>query len=210
MNAIPLVLFMVFSGLSMNLMLQFALGINTAASSKELIRKPALIQLGIIFIAVILLWVIFAKIIASIISGIFIYVLLFPISSMVYEGLEFLTFRYVLKKDREPAAEPAKQRFVGARPVGGLGISFSGGITAAALFISLNIADSFIEAAALSFGFSSGILLAYLILGEIRLRSGLEAVPRFLRGKPLTLITMGLLSLIFSGVSLLLFRMLGG
>ena len=194
MNNVPLVLFMVFSGLSMNLMLQCALGIDTISSSKEYSKKEILIQSGIIFAAIIVLWVIFAKIISSIISGIFIYVLLFPISSMVYDGLEYFTFKYLLKKDRESKSP----------------ISFSGGITAAALFISLNISGSFIETMALSFGFTVGILLVFLILCEIRLRSTLEAVPRYLKGKPLTLISMGLLSLIFSGVSLLFFTMIGG
>lgn len=194
MSRIPLVMFIIFSGLSMNLVLQCALGIVSASSSKVLSKKAALIQLGIIFIGIILLWVIFSKIIFIIFSGIFAYVLLFPISSIVYKCLEFLTFRYLIKKETDDI----------------LPIDFSGGITATALFISLNIAGSFIEAAALSFGFTAGILLAFLILGEIRLRAALEAVPRFLRGKPLTVISMGLLSLIFSGVSLLLFRMIEG
>jgi len=37
----------------------------------------------------------------------------------------------------------------------------------------------------------------------------LEAVPIFLRGKPLVLISMGMLSLVFSVGALLVFRMIG-
>jgi electron transport complex protein RnfA len=175
-------------------MLQFGLGVSNTASSKKMSTELALIQTGIIFASVILLWVVFAKIISSGLSGIYVYVLLFPASSLVYDGLEFLTFRCLLKREKE-----------GESPV-----SFSGGITAVAAFLSLTAATGFIEAAALSFGFASGVLLAFFILGEIRQRASLEAVPRFLRGKPLTLISMGLLSIVFSRVSLLLFSMIGG
>jgi electron transport complex protein RnfA len=194
MKVIPLVSFVVFSGLSANLMLQFGLGVSNAASSKKMSKELALIQTVVIFAAVVLLWVVFAKVISSGFSGIYIYALLFPASSLVYDGLEFLTFSCLLKREKE-----------GQSP-----ISFSGGITAVAAFLCLTAASGFIEAVALSFGFASGVLLAFLILGEIRHRASLEAVPRFLRGKPLTLISMGLLSLVFSRVSLLLFRMIGG
>jgi electron transport complex protein RnfA len=112
---------------------------------------------------------------------------------MVYNGLEFLVFRYVLKKDSE----------------GDCSLRFPGGITAAALFICLNVANNFFEVAALSFGFASGILLVFLVLCEIRRRAAFEEVPRFLRGKPLILISMGMLSLVFSTVSLIFFRMIG-
>jgi electron transport complex protein RnfA len=193
MNDIPLVLLIIFSAFSMNLVLQCALGIRGAAEAVNYFRVSTFIKLGIIFSSVILLWVVFSKIISSVISGIFIYVLLFPVSLMAYEGFEFLIFRRALKKDPEK----------------GNAISFPGGITAAAVFICLTIADSFLEAAALSFGFAAGILLVFLIIGEIRRRAALEAVPYYLRGKPLVLISMGMLSLIFSTASLLLFRMIG-
>jgi electron transport complex protein RnfA len=185
---------MIFSGLAVNLMLQCGLGIRGAAEVKSTDRKIELTKLGIIFTVTILLWTFFVGIVSSIISGVFIYVLLFPVSSLAYDGLEFLIFRYLLEEDT-----------VGECPV-----SFPGGITAAALFICLNIANNFIEAVVLSFGFVTGIFLVLLVLGEIRRRAYLEAVPRFLRGKPLALVSMGLLSLVFSTASLLLFRMIGG
>jgi len=191
MNEIPFVFLVIFSAFTMNLTLQCALGVNAEPENSG--RVSTLIKLGIIFIAVIVLWGVFSGIISSIVSGIFIYVLLFPVSSMTYDGLEFLVFHYILK--RNPKDECS--------------VSFPQGITAAALFICMNIANSFIEAASLSFGFAAGTMLVYLILGEICRRAGMEAVPRFLRGKPLILISMGMLSLIFSTASLLLFRMIG-
>ena len=193
MNEMPVILLIIFSSLAMNLLLQFGLGVKGAASAKKPVRRIILIKLGIIFTAVILLWVFFSVIISSLISGLFIYVLLFPVSSLVYTGLDFLVFNYALKKYSEEECS----------------ISFPDGITAAAVFICINIADNFKQAAALSFGFAAGTLLVFLILGEIRRRAALEAVPRFLRGKPLVLVSMGMLSLVFTFVSILLFRIIG-
>ena len=193
MKGIPLILLMIFSAFTMNLVLQCALGIRGIAESKNPGKVSNLIRPGIIFIAVVLLWLFFSKVISLMVSGIIIYVLLFPVSSIVYDGLEYLLFKYILKK--EPDNENS--------------ISFPGGITAAAVFICMNIANNFIEALVLSFGFAAGTYLVFIIIGEIRRRAALEAVPQFLRGKPLVLISMGMLSLIFSSVSLLLFRMIG-
>ena len=193
MNAIPLALFVIFSGLSMNLMLQCGLGIRGAASSGNNSVGNTLEKLVIIFVSIVLLWVFFAKIISAFSSEPVIYVLIFPFGSIVYEGFEYLAYHFLLKKEVERDCY----------------ISFCNGITVAALFICLNIANSFFEAAALSFGFVSGIFLSFMIIREIRRRSVLESVPRFLRGSPLILISMGLLSLVFTTSALMLFRMMG-
>jgi electron transport complex protein RnfA len=177
----------------MNLVLQCGLGIKGAAESKNPLGMSTLIKSGIIFFSVILLWLFFSRMVYSLIPGVFVYVLLFPVSSIVYDGLEHLVFRYVYKKDTE----------------GECFVNFPGGITAVSVFICVNIADSFLQAVVLSFGFMAGIFLVYLIIREVRKRAALEAVPLFLRGKPLVLITMGMLSLVFSTVSILLFRMIG-
>ena len=192
MNGIFIVL-LVFSAFTMNLTLQCALGIKGAAEAGNYGKSATLIKLSVIFLSVIMLWFFFSGVIFSVFSGIFIYVILFPVSYILYETLDFLIFNYLLKK---PASE--FECF----------ISFPGGITAAAVFICLNLADSFLETIVLSFGFTSGILLVLLIIREIRRRAALEAVPVFLRGKPLVLITMGMLSLIFSTASLLVLRII--
>jgi electron transport complex protein RnfA len=95
-------------------------------------------------------------------------------------------------------------------PDAGSSLAFCDGLAGAALFITLNTASGFIEALVLSFGFVLGVLLAFLILGEIRRRSTMEWVPFFLRGNPLMLISLGLLSMIFSSAALVFFRVLGG
>jgi len=194
MNTVSIVLLMIFSGLGMNLMLQCALGIRGASKIKNPCIKTVLVSMGIVFLSIILLWIVFTKIITSIISGLYIYVLLFPVSSLVYDGIEFIVFRYLYKKD-------TKNNCL---------FNFYGGITAAALFITLNIANSILDAFSLSFGFSFGVILSFLILGEIQKRAALEAVPVFLRGNSLILISVGLLSLVFSAASILMYRVFGG
>jgi len=193
-NAPPLALFVIFSGLSMNLMLQCGLGIEGAASSSSGGKgiMGALVKLVIIFISVLLLWVFFAKIISAVSAELFVYVLLFPVASMAYDGIEYVFCHFILEEEVEKDCY----------------ISFCNGITAAALFVCLNIAASFVQAAALSFGFVSGIFLSFIIIKEIRRRAVLESVPRHVRGRPLILISMGLLSLIFAASALLLFRMI--
>jgi len=193
MRGIQLVLLLICSGFSMNLVLQCGLGIKGAAESKNPLNVSTLIRMIIIFFSVILLWFFFSRIVNSIIHGILIYVLLFPVSSVVYDLFEYLVFRYMYKEESK---------------AGGF-VSFPGGITAVCVFICVNLADGFLEAAVLSFGFTAGIFLVYLIVREVRKKAALESVPLFLRGKPLVLITMGMLSLVFSVVSVLLFRMAG-
>ena len=151
-----------------------------------------MVKLGIILISIVVMWILFSKVISVLISGFFIYVLLFPVSYIAYESFEYLVFRQILKKD------PKEECFV----------SFPGGITAAAVFICLNMAINFFEAILLSFGFTAGIFFVCVIIREIRRRAALEAVPKFLRGKPLAIIAMGLLSLVFSAASLMILRMI--
>ncbi|MDR0323920.1 MAG: hypothetical protein LBI12_05700 [Treponema sp.] len=150
-----------------------------------------MIKLPVIFISIILVWIIISRFFVLMFSGIFIYIILFPLSFMFNEALDFLMLKYILKKD---AADESL-------------LSFSGGITAVAAFICVNISNNFLETVILSFGFTSGILLVILFIREIRRRAALEAVPKFIRGKPLVLVSLGLLALVFSVASLFILRM---
>jgi len=192
MNGIPPLMLVIFSAFTMNLTLQCALGIKGAAVRGNCGKTISLIRLLIIFVSVVLLWFLFSKLHNSIFSGILVFVLMFPVSYMVYSGLEFLVVNYLLKENIEDEGF----------------ISFPEGITAVAVFICLNIADDFLEVFLLSFGFTAGILLVIIIIREIKKRAELEAVPRFVRGTPLVLITMGMLSLIFTAGSLLILGMI--
>jgi len=194
MNGIPLLILFIYSGFTINLVLQCGLGIRGIVESKNLFDISALTRIIIIFFTVILLWFLFTSVLYRAIPGIFIYIILFPVSAVIYSGFEYLIFRFVLKKENENDNESM--------------VSFSGGITAVAVFICINLAEHFTEVVILSFGFTAGILLINVIIWEIRRRASLETVPVFMRGRPLILITMGLLSLVFTTASILLFRMI--
>ncbi|MCL2066109.1 MAG: hypothetical protein FWG99_01430 [Treponema sp.] len=193
MNTVYLAILLTFSGFAMNLILQCALGIRGDTSNIGYKIDNVLIKLLVIYITVMLLWFILEKINYLFSSELLIYIILFPLSSVVYDGFIFLAFRFIIRKEDENNS----------------GISFCGGICAAVLFISLNIAKNIVEAAALTLGFILGIFLSIMIIREIRRRAALEAVPRFLRGSPLLLISMGLLSLVFTASALIFFKMLG-
>jgi Na+-translocating ferredoxin:NAD+ oxidoreductase subunit A len=192
MNGINPLMLIIFSAFTMNLTLQCALGLKGAAIPDNGSKKTSLIRLLIIFTSVVLLWLLFSKILSSIFSGMLIFVLMLPVSYIVYSGLEYLVFIYLVKSNTE------NDSF----------ISFPEGITAVAAFICINTTNGFFEVLLLSFGFTAGILLVILIIREIKKRAELEAVPRFMRGTPLVLVTMGMLSLIFSVGSLLILGMI--
>jgi Na+-translocating ferredoxin:NAD+ oxidoreductase RnfA subunit len=193
MNGTPLILLFILSVFTMNLTLQCALGIKGNAESKNAGYLINLIKSGIIFFSIIILWLVFSKIIFAVSSSIFVYILLVPASFIVYEGLEYLVY-YFLYKNRDE-----EESF----------INFPGGIIAAALFVCMNIADSFLQTLVLSFGFTGGIFLVSAIVREVRKRAALEKVPLFMRGKPLVLVAMALMALVFTVGSLLILRIIG-
>ena len=200
----------VFSGLSINLILHFGFGLRKTALTEnsntgtdteftgECGNKEIFISSGVLFITVIFLWPVFSFIRSVVSFGLFEYVLLFPVSSMFFSIFENLALRVILKKNID--GEEADNG----------GNALNGGVlVSASLFITLNIAGYFTEAVVLALGFTLGILLANAIVNEVSRRSEMEAVPRFLRGGPLVLITMGLLSLVFSSMAIMLFRIMG-
>ena len=181
-----------FSGLSLNLILQCGLGMAGVIRFKE--QKLPLIKTGLCFLSIILLWLFFSYILPPHVMGLFGYILLFPAALLVYSGLDYILFTLILKRGSEN---------------GEYGI-FNDGLSGAALFMTLTLSNNVMEAMAFSFGFAASILLSLLILGEIRRRSEIEVVPQFLRGSPLILVSMGLLSMIFGSTAIILFRALGG
>ncbi|MCL2214632.1 MAG: hypothetical protein FWC06_05410 [Treponema sp.] len=192
MNGMPLVL-LIYSTFTINIVLQCALGIKGIVDSKNHFNLSSMIKVSLIFLSVIISWFFFSRIIFSVISVFLMYILMFPVSSMIYTGFEYIVFAFLLKKG-------AKYESV---------IDFPGVITAVAVFVCINISHNIFETVVLSFGFVFGIFLVNILVYEIRKRASLEAVPAFLRGKPLVLVTMGLLSLVFTTASILLFRMIG-
>jgi electron transport complex protein RnfA len=192
----------VFAALACNLVLHFGLGIRALALEEEddrrAVRLTTPVQLfdgALIFLSILLLWLVFTYLLGPLSLGFFRYILIFPLSVLVCTGLEMVLLRFT---PREWGWSPLFAS-----------ISAYDGLVPIALFLTLHTAANFLEAAVLAFFFVLGILLPALILAEIRRRAGLEAVPRFLRGSPLALITLGIMALVFSSVTALLFSALG-
>jgi electron transport complex protein RnfA len=180
------------SGLSLNLLLQCGIGMGGIVAERERETFIPCIQIGILFVTVLVLWMFFSFIPS--LPGFYEYILLFPLSIIFFCILELLV--------STGTGKPVRGLFDPVTAYDGLG--------AAALFITMNTASRLVEAAAMSAGFSLGLLLSLLILREIRRRSQMEAVPRFLRGSPLVLVSMGLLSLVSGASAAIFFRVLGG
>jgi len=189
----------VFSGLSLNLLLQFALGTagvagdtNPKAESK---RQVPLFQFGVMFLSVLFLWVFFVFMIPSYWRGGFSQIFLFfPFSALFCIGFEQLRLRLTWKFGKPKKVFSSLTAYEGLVPV--------------SLLLTVKLAGSFMAALVLSLFFVIGNIVAILILNEIRRRSTLEWVPQFLRGSPLILISMGLLSLISAAVAGICFTML--
>jgi len=221
----------VFSGLSMNLILRFGIGLQGIAleddggapfrDSGKTAKQAFLIRPGILFISIILLWLFFSGLQSLLFLGFLEYILIFPVSSLFITGVEYLARRLVLITnwrgetvsrnrfisdylfiDCPDAGQVSHNGMFSGAPIGGAPIG-------AAVFIILGLAGSFAQAAMLSFGFSAGAALAVLIAGEIRRRSAVEAVPDCLRGGPLVLAAMGLLSLVFISAAVVFYSVLG-
>ena len=122
-------------------------------------------------------------------------------------GLEILFFRILaLVKNITGSGKFFRNFNPGENPgVFSPGSSYNG-LAAAALFLTLRFAVSFTDALLLSFAFSAGGLLAFLIVKEIQKRSFLETIPYQLRGAPILLVSMGLLSVVFSAASVLFLK----
>jgi Na+-translocating ferredoxin:NAD+ oxidoreductase RnfA subunit len=193
-----LVMLAVFSGLSMNMILQFGLGLKGIAFDESISRQRLLAGSGILFVTVMFLWIIFIFIRSVLFLGLLEYVMLFPVSSLIFSIFECMVNHFILKKD----AGQEKTIFFGDSLTGGA-------LAGAALFITLDIAGNIYEALVLSLGFSCSAALVIVVVDEIRRRAEMETVPHRLRGGPLALIAMGLLSLIFVSGALMLFGVLG-
>jgi electron transport complex protein RnfA len=197
----------IFAGMSMNLILRFGIGLQRIASDEDssCSGKKAkwvfLVWLGIYFISIILLWLFFSALRSVLFLGFLEYIMVFPVSALYFTAIKYLSKRLINYQDWEAVLPDFFLANNGA-PIGGAPIG-------AALFITLGLAGGFAEAITLSFGFSTGAALAVLVIGEIKRRSGMEAVPRFLRGGPLVLVTMGLLSLVITSAAIIFYNVLG-
>ncbi|MCL2192386.1 MAG: hypothetical protein FWB78_03185 [Treponema sp.] len=204
-----LLMLAVSAGLSMNLVLQLGLGIREIALAERFasegngiaqrLSRPNLpLRLSAFFVSALLLWLLFSFARSLLPLGFLEYVLVFPVSIMVSHGWEYLFDHYMPgRSGSNGGGAKTSDVFTGGAPM------------AATVFVTLAIAGSFVEALVLSIGFMFGTLLAIVVIAEIRRRAQMEAVPRWLRGAPLSIVAMGLLSLVFSFAAIMFFEVLG-
>jgi electron transport complex protein RnfA len=202
-----LIALVVFAGLSLNLLVQLGIGIQDYGSESERRSLAVFFQGGIQFITVLVTWCLFSYILSPLSGGFFEYFLIFPLIFALRYGLERVFARFFSKMGTI-AAESGFFSGISAIssffPLSNSYISLS----FIALILTLRLAASFLDALVLSFSFSAGNLLAFFLMRAIHRRSTLEQVPGFLRGIPLTLISLGLLSLIFASLATLFFGVL--
>jgi len=212
----------VFSGLSMNLILRFGIGLQRIAfdgggplrGSEKNGQRVFFTRPGTLFVSCLLLWLFFSGLQSVLFLGFFEYILIFPVCSLFFAVIEHLAGLLLFKTNMRGEIVSRNRYisdylFINGPAADADQSSHNGMFSGAALFIILGLAGSFAQAAVLSFGFAAGSSLAVMITGEIRRRSAAEAVPECLRGGPLVLAAMGLLSLVFISAAAALYAVLG-
>jgi Na+-translocating ferredoxin:NAD+ oxidoreductase RnfA subunit len=188
------------AGLSFNLIVHFGLGIQEI-TEKERTPLPFL-QCGVLFIGVFLLWMLFFYVFTPFLPLLLEYFLFFPLSALLCVGLE-KTAEHFFPVFSNSANAPSEKKIFKAE-------SAYNGLAVTALILTVRIAHSFAEAFITALCFPLGVILSILILNEIQKRASIEAVPPFLRGKPLRLISIGFLSLIFASTAAILLSAFAG
>jgi len=192
----------VFSGLSLNLLLQFALGTAGAAADTghktNAKRELPLIQFCIFFVSIIFLWIFFKYLLSAFWRGFSVYFLFYPLSALVCMGLELFVERILPRVF--PKLKGMRKTFSA--------ITAYDGLVPASLIIAFIAAEAFTDVLVVALFFVLGIMTAMFTLNEIARRSALERVPKYLRGTPLILVSMGLLSLISTFAAGIFFRIL--
>jgi hypothetical protein len=195
------------AALGMNLLVQFGLGLGLLGTedsgdsqAEPGDKRHSLPGALILFAALFLLWVFFTYVLNPLRIGFYWYLLLYPLSAAFMRGLEWLFHRGFFRRGR---FGKLFSRFAapGSFPAGWTELLPLG------LLITLHLALSPLEALYLALCFSLGLQFSLVILRELHRRSRFEAIPPFLRGNPLALISLGLLSMIFISASIMLFQL---
>ncbi|MDR2768717.1 MAG: hypothetical protein LBB82_10380 [Treponema sp.] len=180
-----------FAALTLNLLLCFGLGTREMVSRE---REPALYNYypwGVLFLVTAVLALFFLHIPFL---RLFEYLLIFPLTILGGLGAEHLLFTFVLRGRENPRVFKIVSGYSALLP--------------ASLYLTLNFAVTSADVLLLAFSLSAGGLAAFLAIKEIQKRSFLESIPYGLRGAPILLISMGLLSLILSSAAVLILRIL--
>jgi electron transport complex protein RnfA len=184
----------VFAALSLNLLIDLGIGIRDFKQEPYRLFRFIFFQWFSLVVSVAGLWALFTYILTPLSLGFFEYFLLFPLAATLGSFWNFL-FIHLFSREN-----PEERAF-------SISCAHSGMVTSA-LLITIRMAGSIPGLLALTFGFSLGFLAALYILRAIMERSLEENVPHILRGTPLLLVSLGLISLIFSALSAVILRLL--
>jgi electron transport complex protein RnfA len=187
------------ASLAMNLLVQFGLGLGILTEERtDGGGDSSGLQSLIFFISLFFLWLLFTYILSPLGPDFYWYLLLYPLSAALIRGLEALgswgRVKSLLSRRRGGSSRVLLPR---------IWVEF----LVLGLLVALHLALSPLEALLLALCFSLGLGFSLAVLREISRRSRFEAVPPFLRGSPLALISLGLLSLIFSFASIMFFNL---
>lgn len=173
-------------GLISNALLSFGMGIKALQNRSGSVLHMPYSRVIILFISIPVLWLFISYALGSLGLYYLEILLLFPLTVMLSIALRVLV-KYIF-----PKYDDNEQKSV-----------YSGydGLVLLGSFLALRLAHTFIEALFVSLGFSFSYLLIVFLLGQIIKRSSVEAIPDFLRGIPIVLISAGLLAMIFSIVT---------
>jgi electron transport complex protein RnfA len=179
----------VISGFSLNLVLQTGLGISQIFDDYKAPLRSKLFNWFNVFLSIFILWVLWTFAISPLRLGFFQYFLLFPLIVLLFSLIESLFLRLF------PGLVEKKEAFSSS--------SYYSLAIAAFLMMSF-MAEGPVEALVLAFCFSAGGLFAVVITRAVRKRTLNEKISEKFRGMPLMLISLGLLSLVFTAVAFVL------
>ena len=184
-----------FAGLSVNLLLHIGVGLRDFTREPEQSWVFLILQSLFLAFSIVLLWLLFTYIVTPLSLGFLEYSITLPILAVLFRGVGLAAGRSGKGSDGEFGIFSAIS--------GEHNVNF--GVVMAAFFITLTLAQSIYDALVLSFSFSWGSLFSVLVVKNIHRRISLERLPRFLRGLPLLLVSIGFLALISSAISSILF-----
>jgi electron transport complex protein RnfA len=189
-----------FVALSLNLFLCFGMGVRELITRERVPVFHRVYPWCILFASSFLSWLFFDVLFNG--WWVPVFLLRYPFVLFVSLGLEKGLFA-VLEKAGLSAELCDNPRFFA------VGASLNGFSLAAAFLVSRFAFDAG-EALFVSLAFAAGSFAAYITLKEIQKRSYWEILPRPLRGAPILLISMGLLSMMVSEAALLILKALEG
>ena len=191
---VTIIFLFICAGLSFNLILHFALGAECFTEKEREGSDIPVFQGGVLFVSTILLWFVCTYLLSFLAFGFLEYFLLFPLSAIACMVFEKVAINIFFQE-----GTPLKH-FSADSGYNGLALT--------SLFLTLQIARTLFEAMFLALSFVGGVLLTMVLIHYISKRSYLESIPVMLRGRPLILISLGLLSLIFTSLTVIFLRIL--